>query len=433
MNKIRNKAIILTTNNYTSNRNFKMVEDIEKQLKELILDDDFTSLQNLVNEEVNLMDILDVSKKELQHSNFLAWFFNPNETHNLGDYALKEFIKIYYKENEFQDLGNDARLSVFDFVFLDFDDLEIRREYKNIDLLFLSRKNEFCITIENKIYAKEGKEQLQKYRKIIDGEYPNYKRIYIFLSLQDQEITESEQKFYVQLNYEHIIKLLEQIISSQRLKIAVKTKFVFEQYLQTLKSMLNKNEEIEKVAQQLYKKYKSAFDLVYKYTSNDNEIATKLKQLIEDEKSVRLFHSNNRYLRFQPNFLYDNIDKLKNHELLLPTDDLTNNWVFLYQFKYKNGVVKFECKIGKGDQQTREKVYKIYMDDTEVYNKVNKPLTGGFHQAFQKEILSKKEVQDYLDNDDTEELENKLSDRFREIIDKVLPNLLKKLNEEINK
>jgi hypothetical protein len=53
------------------------MDSIELQLKELVLDDDFTSLQSLVNEEVNLMEILKVSHRELQHSNFLAWFFNP--------------------------------------------------------------------------------------------------------------------------------------------------------------------------------------------------------------------------------------------------------------------------------------------------------------------------------------------------------------------
>lgn len=119
--------------------------EIENQLKELILDEDFTNLQNLASEEVNLMEILGVAHRELQHSNFLAWLFNPNESHNLGDFAIKEFIKLYYRENQFEDLGLQTKLSVFDFVHLDFDDLEIKREHKNIDLILLSKKNEFCI------------------------------------------------------------------------------------------------------------------------------------------------------------------------------------------------------------------------------------------------------------------------------------------------
>ena len=100
-----------------------MTNNTETELKELLIDEDFTSLQNFVNEEINLMDILRISHKELQHSNFLAWFFNPAESHNLGDFALKEFIKIYFKENQFQNLGYKTGVSVFEFVMLDFDDL----------------------------------------------------------------------------------------------------------------------------------------------------------------------------------------------------------------------------------------------------------------------------------------------------------------------
>lgn len=414
-----------------------MTKDLEIQLKELILDGDFTSLQGLVNEEVNLMEILGVSRKELPHSNFLAWFFNPNETHNLGDFALREFIKIYFKENQFKNLGNEAGLSVFDFVLLDFDDLEIRREYKNIDLIFLSKKNQFCIVIENKIYVSEGKGQLKKYRNIIETEYPDFKhKIYIFLSLKDQQISESEEDYYVQLNYEHIIKLIEQVISNQQLKLADKTKFVFEQYLQTLKSMLNKNEEIEKVAQQLYKKYKSAFDLVFKYSApfSTNEIWTKLNNLIENEKSIRPFHSNKTYLRFQPNFLYENIAKLRNIGLISANDNLTDNWIFLFEFNIRNTQVTFDCKIGVGDQEAREKLYEIYKKHENVFTKVVKAnglLRPQWHQAFQKTILSSTDMQEYFDNDN-DDIEQLIEIKFRELIDEDIPKLIAKIDEELN-
>lgn len=412
-----------------------MDENIKVQLKELILDDEFTSLQNLVNEEVNLMDILRVSHRELQHSNFLAWFFNPNETHNLGDFALKEFIKIYYKENQFQNLGNGAGLSVFEFVQLDFDDLVIRREYKNIDLIFLSKKNQLCIVIENKIYSTESKGQLLKYRNIIESEFSEFKhKIYIYLSLEDQQISESEQDYYIQLNYEHIIKLIEQVIVSQNMRLADKTKFVFEQYLQTLKTMLNKNEEIEKVVLQLYKKYKLAFDLVYKYSSPDNnEIRNILYNLIENEKTIRFFHSNKTYLRIQPNFLYDNIEMLRKLRLVLDNDDLLNNWVFLFEFNIRNKQVNFDCKIGSGDQETRENLFKIYRKNKDIFTKVDKPLKTKWHQAYQKTILSFNDIENYIASENRDELEKIITTRFRELMDKDLPKLMLKLSEEIMK
>ena len=161
------------------------MNEITTELKKLILDDEFTNIKRLVNEEINLMSILRIAHKELQHSNLLAWLFDPNESHKLGDFFIKEFIKLYFKENEYQDLGNTkSKLSVFDFVQLDFSDLEIRREHKNIDILILSKSNDFCIMIENKIYANEANGQLKKYREYIEKQYSSYKhKIFIYLSL----------------------------------------------------------------------------------------------------------------------------------------------------------------------------------------------------------------------------------------------------------
>jgi hypothetical protein len=413
-----------------------MTNSTETELKELMLDDDFARLQNLANEEVNLMDILRVSHKELQHSNFLAWFFNPGESHNLGDFALKEFIKIYFKENQFKNFGNKDGLSVFDFVHLDFDDLEIRREYKNIDLIFLSRQNKFCIVIENKIYSPEKKGQLENYRKFIENEYPDFKhKIYIYLSLYDQEISESEQDNYVQLNYENIIKLIEQVLLSQRLNLADKTRFVFEQYLQTLRSMLNKNEEIEKTAQKLYKKYKSAFDLVFKYSfpKYNSEIWNKIKDLIASEKSIRPFQSSNTYIRFQPNYFYEKLQELKEVGLVSQTDDLTNNWMFLFEFNVRSNQVTFDCKIGDGEKYAREKLYEIYRKNDDVFTKVTKAnglLRPKWHQAFQKQILTKSDIEKYFEND-SNDIEETIEKRFRELIDKDLPKIIERINNEI--
>ena len=407
-----------------------MTSTIEDELKKLILDDDFTSLQSLVNEEVNLMDILRVSHKELQHSNFLAWFFDPNGSHNLGDFALKEFIKIYFKENEFIDLGTHASLSVFDFIQLDFDDLEIRREYNNIDLVFISEKNKFCIVIENKIYANEQKGQLEKYRTQIENEYSDFKhKIYIYLSLEDQEISESERPHYVQLNYGHIIKLIEQILSNQRINLAIKTRFVFEQYLQTLKSMCNQNDEINQIAQQLYKKYKSAFDLVFKYAgpSDGTEICNKIQELINNGREVKPFKSNKTYIRFQPDFFYKNLNDLKEIGFVSPDDDLSNNWIFLFEFNVRTDRVTFDFKIGQGDQDIRLRLYEMYKTHPDIFNKVvkaNGTLSNHWHSAFQKNILTPKDIDKYRENDDFSEIEGIIEEKCQDLFSVDLPKII---------
>jgi hypothetical protein len=411
-----------------------MNSDVENQLKELILDDEFTNLQNLVNEEVNLMDILRVSHRELQHSNFLSWLFDPNATHGLGDYVFKEFIKIYFKENEFQNLGVENGLSVFDFIYLDFDDLIIKREFKNIDLLFLSPKNKFFMLIENKIYSGEGKGQLKKYRNIVNELYVGYShQIYIYLSLKDQIISEEEAKHYVQLNYSHIIKLLEKILLSQRLNLADKTKFVFEQYLRTLKSMLNQNKEIEDIAKSLYKKYKSAFDLVYKYNTPTEtaEIGEIISDLIKSEPKIKSFHSNKTYIRFQPEFLYKESENLIKNGLLKTKENLKDNWIYLFEFNVRNDFVKFDLKIGKGDQHVREKLYNIYLKNKYFFQKMGrKQISPEWHLSFQKIILTQDEILNFIENGDVEYVKNIITLRFRNLIDNDLSKYIQIISEE---
>ncbi len=410
------------------------MQEIEGELKELVLDEDFTNLQNLASEEVNLMEILGVAHRELQHSNFLAWLFNPNESHNLGDFAIKEFIKLYYRENQFEDLGLQTKLSVFDFIHLDFDDLEIKREHKNIDLILLSKKNEFCIVIENKIYSTEGKGQLKKYRSWIEEEFPNFKyKIYIFLSLFEQDISEEEQDFYVRLTYLHIVKLLEQIIHNKGL--IDKNRFVFEQYLQTLKSMLNENKEIEEIAQQLYKKYQPAFELVFKYAKTTERGLlgnNNLLELINQEPSIRLSKHNNSYIYFQPNFLYDLLPKLKENGFVLQDDDLIGNYVLSFQFSVRRNQINFECYIGFGNQQTREKLYEMYIKRSDFFQKVarRKSLSPQWHLAYQKSVVSKAEFEKNVEEGEFD-FNQLIKERFKEIISKELPKIEQIFREKL--
>lgn len=405
--------------------------NIENQIKVLILDDEFNSLQSLVNEEVNLMSILRVSHKELQHSNLLAWLFTPNESHGLGDFFIKEFIKLYFKENEYADLGNELNsLSVFDFINMNFDDLDIRREEKNIDLLLLSKENQLCICIENKIYSGEGKGQLKKYRNYVEESYSDYRyKVFIYLSLFPQEITEEEQDYYVQINYDHIKKILNLILDQQMQSIKNNTRFVIEQYLKTLNTLMNENEQIEKLAKSLYSKYRSAFDLVFKYAKPNNSslVPNNLDELIRLEKSIQSSNSSKSYIRFIPKLLFENAAALVDAGYLKYEKDLMDSPLFLFEFYVQKDRINFDMKIGMyPHQDCRNKLYKLYSSYSDVFNKVVKPsgkLSSKWHLAYQFPIIKKSEFENYLESDD-DNLDQLIDKRFRKLIDSELPKII---------
>lgn len=406
-------------------------------LKKLLLEDDFMSIQGLAKQEVNLMSILKVAHKELQHSNLLAWLFNPNETHGLGDYFLKEFIKLYFRENNYQDLvSGESKLSVFEFVEFNFDDLVILRERGNIDILVLSKSNELCIVIENKIYASEGKGQLRKYRKYIEENYPNYTyKLFIYLSLFEQEITEKEKEYYIRITYNHVKSIISKLINDQNISIAKNTNFILNQYLQTLLTLMKENDEIEKLAKKIYNKYKPAFDIVYKYAKPDPNSFIKncLIELIDDNQNIKAFKSNNRYVRFQPNVLHKNIEVLRKANLIDKTDDLSENWMFIFEFNITKNKISFDIKVGDhANKEYRLNLFKLYCSDLTLFNKVNSKggsLSPKYHQALNKRIMPL-DSEDFstLGEDEIELFKNELKINF----DKLMEKEMKKYEEFMN-
>ena len=154
------------------------VEQQQQWLENLLLSDDLEELKNLTG-HFNIFNALKLQNNEIRHSNFLGWLMAPYESHKIGDYFLKEFLKNALKRFS---LNKNIDSEINEIVFADFNDAEIRREYKNIDILVISPKNKFLCIIENKVWTGEHDCQLERYAQIVNSEFVNYKKLYIYLS-----------------------------------------------------------------------------------------------------------------------------------------------------------------------------------------------------------------------------------------------------------
>ncbi|EGP4862750.1 PD-(D/E)XK nuclease family protein, partial [Enterococcus faecium] len=85
--------------------------DEKKCLKNLLEDmDDIEERLSKWTGKANIFQILKLSKNEIRHSNFLAFLFAPNETHNLSDEFFKMFLKRYIDSND----DTKAAINYFD-------------------------------------------------------------------------------------------------------------------------------------------------------------------------------------------------------------------------------------------------------------------------------------------------------------------------------
>jgi hypothetical protein len=126
-------------------------EEIKKIHQFITNNFDLEKLESQIN-EFNPFKILKVDKYEIRHSNVLSWLFNPRQNHNLKDTFLKKFICDALVNND----NFDIQYSSFDIQISNLMDVEIRREWKNIDLLIISHSLKLIVLIENKIYAPES-------------------------------------------------------------------------------------------------------------------------------------------------------------------------------------------------------------------------------------------------------------------------------------
>ena len=70
--------------------------DIKILYDKLLKDEDFDKI-DLELKNPNIFQILNISKNEIRHSNFLSWLLEPNGSHKIRDVFLKRFLREVQK------------------------------------------------------------------------------------------------------------------------------------------------------------------------------------------------------------------------------------------------------------------------------------------------------------------------------------------------
>jgi hypothetical protein len=212
-------------------------------------------------------EILGVSRKELSHSNFIAWLLNDQESHNLSSYPIKKFLEILVISSKDKQL--DQHKELFDSIITDnlaIKNLSVFTErvigkvgrvdiYIETDITYSEKKRKLRIIIENKVATKEHSDQTTKYYDYYEGlKDDSWLNLYVFLTpisgidLSKLSEPECSCKDYIQTNYQNLVDyLLEPILNKN---ISIKTKNIIKEYLQAL-SQPTQNEEDEEHKQGL--------------------------------------------------------------------------------------------------------------------------------------------------------------------------------------
>lgn len=206
----------------------------------------------------NLFDVLKISRTEIRHSNMLAWLLNPNENHGLGDAFLKGILQRLV-END-----SDGRYDVFHVLLMDLYSFSAMREWKNIDILLTSSDEKTVIAIENKIGSHEHSNQLNRYREILEKEYAEYNRLYVFLTPDGESPSDVEN--WDVLTYNDVVETLESVNAQK--KVLPDVELMIKNYIDIVRRDIVEDQQLIDVCNKIYNKHKKALDLIYEYRTD---------------------------------------------------------------------------------------------------------------------------------------------------------------------
>ena len=264
------------------------INEVKTKYGQLIKDINFDRL-DLELKNPNIFQILKISNTEIRHSNFLSWLLDPSQSHKIGDIFLKRFLREVFSSDKFE------KIDQIDVEGMNLSNVQIYREWKNIDILIVL--NETVVCVENKILSKEHSNQLERYKKIVEENFPNLRKIFVYLT-PFGEISENESDNYEPISYVFVVETLERILKVYNSSLNDLVKTYIKDYIIMIKRELMKTDESIELSKKIYQNHKELLDFIYE---NKPDLSDHFIKILKEEMRKRDWiegSSTKHYIRF---------------------------------------------------------------------------------------------------------------------------------------
>lgn len=261
----------------------------------VVENDDLLELEERIG-RFNIFDALRIARTEIRHSNFLAWLLDPNESHGLGSLFLRAVVMDLLSQ-----MPQDRRpLSPVDLDGAELHGVEIRREWRHIDILITCERPRFVIAIENKVDSGEGRNQLAKYEETIRKEFAEVAQpIFVFLTREGDEASDED---WVSYSYADLHRVLSRCQRTNAGSIGDDVNAFLEHYLRLIGSRFMDDPKIDELCRKIYQNHRQALDLIFENVGPaTGNLVPKLEELVLEHSTTWLVcNRTSKRLEFTP-------------------------------------------------------------------------------------------------------------------------------------
>ncbi len=288
----------------------------------------------------NIFDALRIVDTEIRHSNFLAWLLDPAESHGQGPLFLKAVLMDLLRQSP----PELRPLSPVEIDSAELRGVDIRREWRNIDLLIMCKDPAFVIAIENKVGSKEHSNQLDRYRKTVAEEFGDVKSQFVFLTRDGDEPTDDDWTIY---SYEDVHRVLLRVRNANATSIGDDVLAFLDHYIRLIGSRFMDDPKIDELCQTIYKNHRQAIDLINDRVSTVPAYNEILK-VVDEAPGWSALHKTRK-------IIYTTLDSLVWMPPRLAKPKRVHAAWILFSFNWYPDSLKLEIFIGEADDPNRRK------------------------------------------------------------------------------
>jgi hypothetical protein len=373
---------------------------------------DLEQLESLLA-QFNIFEAIGAVRQELRHSDFLGFLLDPAQNHGLDDLFLKRLLMRVLSGTP------DAPLSPVEIDVADLHEAVVWREWRNIDLLIHDPGERLVCAIENKVGTTEHSNQLQRYRQIVEGEFPEYRHVFIYLTPEGELPSDDA---YIPLDYGQVAELLDAIRKSRQSVLGADVSTLMAHYTTMLGRHIVSESEISQLCQRIYRQHKQALDLIYEYRPDlQSDLAELAKELVAQAAPHDLVEDSagKSYIRFAL-AQWDTIPAF-----LTSQGWTSTNRILAFEFTNAVDRLQLGLIIGPGPAPIRQAIFDLTQRHPQVFRGGRRRLATKWTTAYVRRFLNRRDYEDA----DFEQLAEKVRGQWAQFLERDLPEIRRVIAE----